>query len=121
MKLREAWVSSGQRLESADIPDAGLEAEVLLRNALGIERAVYFASLDEELSNGSGDALERAIEDRIKGKPLAYITGHREFYGLDFVVTPGVLIPRQETELLVEKVLGFTQGLLTPSPLKGEG
>ncbi|MDE2717524.1 MAG: peptide chain release factor N(5)-glutamine methyltransferase [Chloroflexota bacterium] len=105
MRLREAWARSRRQLERASIPDADIEAQVLLRNALGIDRATFHASLDRELSNEDAEAFERTVRRRIEGEPLSYITGHREFYGLDFVVTPDVLVPRQETEFLVEAVL----------------
>ena len=64
---------------------------MLLRNALGIDRATFHASPDRELSDEDAEALDRAVRRRIEGEPLSYITGHREFYGLDFVVTPDVL------------------------------
>lgn len=121
MKLREAWVSSRQRIESAAMPDASLEAEVLLRHSLNIDRAMFFASLEDELSISDASTFEQFVERRIGGEPLAYITGHREFYGLDFVVTPDVLVPRQETEMLVEAVLQYTKSRLTTSLLEGEG
>ena len=110
MRLREAWARSRKRLESAAIPDADIEAQVLLRNALGINRATFHASLDRELSDEDAEAFERSVQRRIEGEPLSYITGHREFYGLDFVVTPDVLVPRQETEFLVEAVLEYAGG-----------
>ena len=109
MKLREAWARSRRQLERASIPDADIEAQVLLRNALGIDRATFHASLDRELSDEDADAFERTVQRRIEGEPLSYITRHREFYGLDFVVTPDVLVPRQETEFLVEAVLGYAR------------
>ena len=109
MRLREAWARSRKRLELANIPDAGIEAQVLLRYALGIDQATFHASPDRELSDEDAEGFERIVERRIGGEPLSYITGHREFYGLDFVVTPDVLVPRQETELLVEAVLGYTR------------
>ena len=109
MRLREAWVRSRKRLERAAIPDAGIEAQVLLRNALGIDRATFHASPERELSDEDAEAFVRAVERRVGGEPLSYITGHREFYGLDFVVTPDVLVPRQETEFLVEAVLGYAR------------
>ena len=107
MNLREAWARSRKRLERAGIPDAGIEAQALLRNALGIDRATFHASPDRELSDEDAETFERTVERRIEGEPLSYITGHREFYGLDFLVTPDVLVPRQETEFLVEAVLGY--------------
>ncbi len=109
MRLREAWARSRRRLERAAIPDAGIEAQVLLRNALGIDRATFHASPDRELSEKDAQAFDRTVARRIEGEPLSYITGHREFYGLDFVVTPDVLVPRHETELLVEAALGYAR------------
>ena len=109
MRLREAWARSHRQLERAAIPDAGIEAQALLRNTLGIDRATFHASPDRELSDEDAQAFERTVARRIEGEPLSYITGHREFYGLDFVVTPDVLVPRQETELLVEAVLGYAR------------
>ena len=107
MRLREAWARSRKQLERASIPDADIEAQVLLRNALGIDRATFHASFDRELSDEDAEAFERSVQRRIEGEPLSYITGHREFYGLEFVVTPDVLVPRQETEFLVEAVLKY--------------
>ena len=109
MRLREAWERSRKRLERASIPDAGIEAGVLLRNALGIDRATFHASPERELSEEDAEAFERTVQRRIEGEPLAYITGHREFYGLDFVVSPDVLVPRQETEFLIEAVLEYAR------------
>ena len=109
MRLREACARSRKRLECASIPDADIEAQVLLRNALGIDRATFHASPERELSDKDAEAFERTVERRIEGEPLSYITGHREFYGLDFVVTPDVLVPRQETEFLVEAVLEYAR------------
>ena len=109
MRLREAWARSRRELERAAIPDAGIEAQVLLRNALGIDRATFHASPDRELSDEDAKAFERTVARRIEGEPLSYITGRREFYGLDFVVTPDVLVPRHETELLVEAALGYAR------------
>lgn len=109
MNLRETWLRSRQRLELAAIPDAGIETQVLLRYALGIDRATFHTSPERELSDKEADAFERLVERRIDGEPLSYITGHREFYGLDFLVTPDVLVPRHETEFLVEAVLEYAQ------------
>lgn len=109
MRLREAWARSRKRLELANIPDAGIEAQALLRYALGIDRATFHASPDRKLSDEDAGAFLHMVQRRIEGEPLSYITGHREFYGLDFVVTPDVLVPRQETEFLVEAVLGYAR------------
>ncbi len=109
MRLREAWVRSRKRLERAAIPDSDIEAQVLLRNALGIDRATFHASPERELSAEEAEVFERTVERRVEGEPLSFITGHREFYGLDFVVSPDVLVPRQETEFLVEAVLEYAR------------
>lgn len=96
-------------LQRHGIPDSRLEAEVLLRHALRYDRAHFYASLDESIS---AECIELALgftERRVSREPLAYITGHREFYGVDFTVSPAVLIPRQETELLVDQALEFAR------------
>lgn len=100
-----AVAQAAERLAGCGIADARLEAEVLARHALGYDRATYFASLREPLDAARQARIERLVGRRAQGEPLAYITGHREFYGLDFIVNPAVLIPRQETELLVDKAL----------------
>ena len=107
MTVRESWVQTRYRLEAANVPDAGLEAEVLLRHALGIDRAEYFASLEQPMAVSEQGLADTLAERRAGGEPLAYILGRREFYGHEIGVGPGVLVPRQETELLVDAVLEF--------------
>ena len=97
----------GDRLSATGIADSMLEAEVLLRYCLAMDRAEFFASLNEDLPSVRERQFVQLVDRRLKGEPLAYITGHREFYGLDFVVNSDVLIPRQETELLVDAVVGY--------------
>jgi release factor glutamine methyltransferase len=93
------------RLAEAGIDDAGLEAEVLLRHALGMSRETLLANLDQPLQTEGSCTFESLIERRLAHEPTAYITGRREFFGLDIEVTPAVLIPRPETELLVEAAI----------------
>ena len=107
MRIRESWARATGQLAQMGILDASIEAEVLLRHATSLERAGFFAALHDQLAPHHQEMVERSIQRRLGGEPLAYITGHREFYGLDFDVSPSVLIPRQETELLVDKVLEF--------------
>jgi len=95
------------RLESAGIDDAALEAEVMLRHALDVDRVAFFASLEEQPDPSALRLADSLIARREQGEPLAYILGRREFYGLDLLVTPSVLIPRQETELIVDGILEF--------------
>ena len=105
MQTHQVAAQAAERLARCGIADARLEAEVLARHALGQDRAAYFASLRDPLDAAQQARIARLVNRRAQGEPLAYITGHREFYGLDFVVNPAVLIPRQETELLVDKAL----------------
>ncbi|HJX13433.1 MAG TPA: peptide chain release factor N(5)-glutamine methyltransferase [Dehalococcoidales bacterium] len=107
MNLREALARARHILSDGNFEDADLEGEVLLRHVLGVGRAELFVGLDLDLSPEKAAGLRQVLERRLGGEPLAYITGHREFYGLDFFVDPRVLIPRPETELLVEKALGL--------------
>lgn len=94
-----------QLLEGAGVIEPRLNAEVLLAHALHCERSYFFAHPEQELREVEWIHYGRYLNDRMKGKPTQYITGHQEFYGRDFRVTPDVLIPRPETEHLVEAVL----------------
>ncbi len=121
MTLTEARHAAAGRLAAAGIEDAALEAEVLLRHALGLDRAAFFARTTDPLPSDAAMRLETVLRRRLAHEPLPYITGHREFYGLDFHVTPAALIPRPETELLVEAALRRLENL-TPTavtPLRG--
>lgn len=82
-----------------------LDAEVLARHALGWDRARWLAESRGEAPPGFLPAFSALVDRRARGEPVAYITGTREFWGLDFQVTPAVLIPRPETELLVQEAL----------------
>ena len=103
--LRDIWLSGAADLESAEIDDARFEAEVLLRHATGLSRAQLYASLTDEVDPAAQERFLAAVAERTSRKPLAYITGTREFYRLEFRVTPDVLIPRPESELLVDAAL----------------
>ena len=107
MNCRQALKQARKILEDSGTDDSSLEGEVLLRHVLGMDRAALFSSLDRELTPIQIENLMLLVERRRRGEPAAYITGHREFYGLDFKVDPRVLIPRPETELLVEKAISF--------------
>lgn len=92
---------------TSDTP--ALDAQVLLANILGHQRAWVLAHPDARLSPGKARALEHAITRLEDGEPLPYVLGRWEFFGLSFIVTPAVLIPRPETELLVEQALAWLQ------------
>ncbi len=82
-----------------------MNAEVLLMFALGCDRAYLYAHPERELTSDETARYETALAERARGVPSQYITGHQEFWGMDFIVTPAVLIPRPETELVVETVI----------------
>ncbi len=114
--LRDVWMAAATELESAEIDDARFEAEVLLRHATGLSRAQLYASLTDEIDPAARQRFEAAIAERTTRKPLAYITGTREFYRLEFRVTPDVLIPRPESELLVDAALDHMRQARIRSP-----
>jgi release factor glutamine methyltransferase len=102
MTILTALLQGTQLLQDEVIPAPRLTAEVLLMHALQKERSHLYAHSDEELSELAWIHYGRYLHERLKGKPTQYITGRQEFYGRDFRVTPDVLIPRPETEHLVE-------------------
>lgn len=87
-----------------------LEAEVLLARVLENDRVFLYAHYDQPVNAEEREKYRHFIQRRLKGEPVAYIAGYKEFMSLDFKVSPAVLIPRPETELLVEKVLELTVG-----------
>ena len=105
MTLREALQRARELLSAHGIENAPLTAEVLLRHVRQITKVRLYQDLDENLTAPQEAAFSRVIKRHLKGEPVAYITGHKEFFGLDFAVDGSVLIPRPETELLVEKAL----------------
>ena len=109
MILKQALGQARGLLEDRDIEDVSLEAELLLRHTLGISRVQLYLDLNRELSPEQEETFQNLIQRRLKEEPSAYITGHREFYGLDFYVDRRVLIPRPESELLVEKAISLVQ------------
>jgi len=107
MTIQTALVQGVKLLEGAGVAAPRLTAEVLLAHALRQERVYLIAHSADELSELGWIHYGRYLHERMKGKPTQYITRRQEFYGRDFYVAPGVLIPRPETELLVERVLGL--------------
>jgi len=103
--LRTVIQNTHHKLEAAGIPDARLEAEVFVMYVMRMARQNIFAEQETEVSEQQQEALDELLERRYTREPLAYILGHREFYGINVRVTPAVLIPRPETEGLVEHAL----------------
>ena len=105
MTIREALRSAAERLELHHVSNSRLAAELLVAHCLSVEREYLYAHDERVLRDEEIQALENALCDRISGVPLQYIVGRQEFYGRYFRVTPDVLIPRPETEYIVEAVL----------------
>jgi release factor glutamine methyltransferase len=105
VKLRQALENAREALRDKEIEDASLEGEILLRYVLGLSRARLFSQLEGQIDAEHEKALKKSLERRLSGEPTAYIIGIREFYGLNFIVDRRVLIPRPESELLVEKAI----------------
>ncbi len=115
MNLRAAQAHARRFLTSHGVDDAALEAEILLRHTLGFNRARLFTEFERELSPGEAGIYQSLLLRRVSGEPTAYITAHREFYGLDFYVDKNVLIPRPETELLLEKTIEIAREYKSPA------
>ena len=113
--LRSLVLSGTLRLSLGPHPDrARPDAETLLLHFLEKTKAWLIAHLEEELSEAESRSYTALLERRYQGEPIQYITGEAEFYGLPFRVRPGVLIPRPETEHLVEKVIELAARFESP-------
>ena len=109
MTMKQTFSHAREILITNNIEDATLESELLLRHTLKINRVQLYLNRDYELNSKETQTFWHLIERRLNGELTAYITGYREFYGLDFYINPNVLIPRPESELLVDKALELTQ------------
>lgn len=103
--LGETLIRLTGLLEEVSIPDARLETEALLAHVLQVSRTQILAHPERPLAPEEERALSEALRRRLDREPLAYITGAKEFFGIDLTVDPSVLIPRPETETLVETAL----------------
>lgn len=115
MHLKDVLRAAIMRLEDSRVGSPRLNAEVLLMHTLACDRAYLYAHPERELTEDEMSRYDEHLSERSRGVPSQYITGHQEFYGLDFIVGPGVLIPRPETEHLVEAVLDLTNHI-PPGP-----
>ena len=107
MTAAELIQHAAARLGALGFDTPKLDAEVLLRHLLGLDRAQLFARLRDPVAPEIAEAFAALIEQRAAGEPVAYLVGSKEFMGLDFAVGPGVLVPRPETEQLVEWALAW--------------
>jgi release factor glutamine methyltransferase len=105
LTIRTAIAQGSELLERDSIPEPRLTAELLLAHAIHCERTYFYAHPERELREVEWIHYGRYLDERLKGKPTQYITKHQEFYGREFKVSRAVLIPRPETELLVETIL----------------
>jgi release factor glutamine methyltransferase len=117
------WMTS--HFGRAGIANARLDAEVLLSKALGMERIMLYARFDQEVTAAQRDRLRELVRRRAAREPLQYLVGEWEFFGRSFELTPAVMVPRQETELVVEKCLeklpGDADGLWAADVCTGSG
>ena len=114
MNLRDALQSAIARLTTERVPSPRLNAETLLMFTLTCDRAHLYAHPERDLTKEEQARYDEALTQRAKGVPAQYITGHQEFWGLDLIVSPAVLIPRPETEHLIETVLPLARPMKSP-------
>ena len=115
--ISEAIAEGSRQFQSSSVDEARRTAGVLLCHVLGIDRTRLLTKSDQQIEESNYHSYLQLIERRAAGEPLQYITGHQEFYGLDFIVTPAVLIPRPETEFLVEQVIKLSSESHLIAPL----
>jgi release factor glutamine methyltransferase len=114
VQLKASLGSGIARLTADQVPSPRLNAELLLMFTLNCDRAYLFAHPERELSAEEQSRYDAALAERARGVPTQYITGHQEFWGMDLIVTPAVLIPRPETEHVIETVLELPISDLRP-------
>ncbi|QHN42513.1 peptide chain release factor N(5)-glutamine methyltransferase [Candidatus Mycosynbacter amalyticus] len=117
-----AWlIDATKQLKDIGIESNRLDAELILAHTLRKPRTYLHAHLDEEIDERRYDIANARLDLRLERTPLAYITGHKEFYGRSFSVTPSVLVPRPESEALIEWLLELTGDEITPKKLVDVG
>lgn len=114
MNIADAKSTGANRLAESGVPEPVREASLILAFALGKDAAFLYAHPEYELNVDETLRYGNAIERRSAREPLQYIVGFQEFYRLDFLVTPAVLIPRPETEMIVSKSIEFLSGRSSP-------
>ena len=109
MKYRELLQEGEKQLEAAGNPEAKVDAWYLLEFVTGLSRQEYFLQMEQAVDDATVESYRQALAKRMEHVPLQYITGFQEFMGLNFLVNPSVLIPRQDTETLVEQALDLME------------
>ncbi len=115
LTLSEAIQQAVDRLTRAGVETARLDAEVLLSHVVNKDRTWIFTHVQNGLDRESNRLFQELIGRRSQREPLQYILGKQEFWGLDFIVSPDVLIPRPETELVLEAAIDFLKGMMRPA------
>ena len=105
MQLKDSLSAAIGRLTANNVPSPRMNAELLLMFTLGCDRAYLFAHPERELTAEEESRYKTTLDERSNGVPAQYITGHQEFWGMDLIVSPAILIPRPETEHVIETVL----------------
>ena len=119
MTVRELISSGAALLAEAGVEDSRLDAELLYDHITGLDRTHRILQYREEVTEEIVETYSEILARRAAGEPLQYITGVQEFMGLPFHVAPGVLIPRPETELLVEKAVAWAKSFCEKSDTAG--
>jgi release factor glutamine methyltransferase len=114
VQLKQALQAAISTLRAGEVPSPRMNSELLLMFVLGCDRAYLFARPERELTEDEQCRYEAALAERARGVPAQFITGHQEFWGMDLIVSPAVLIPRPETEHVIETVLDLVK---TASPV----
>jgi release factor glutamine methyltransferase len=114
VNIAEALALCTAQLTERDVPDARRDAVLLVAFVIGRDKTFLIAHPETPLTPQQTEVLSEITARRSTREPLQYITGRQEFYGLEFEVTPDVLIPRPETEILVGRAIGFLSTLETP-------
>ncbi len=112
--IAEAVLHGANKLRKAGVPEERREAGSLLMHVLDRDRTYILGHAEDLLTDEQVEEFSESLEARAEGKPLQYITGRQEFFGIEFEVNPDVLIPRPETELLVEAALSIVSQNETP-------
>ncbi|MGB7602224.1 MAG: peptide chain release factor N(5)-glutamine methyltransferase [Candidatus Sulfotelmatobacter sp.] len=116
MQLKQALAEAVLRFTAKNVPSPRMNAETLLMFTLSCDRAYLYAHSERELTADEISRYEIALSERIRGVPAQYITGHQEFWGMDLIVAPAVLIPRPETEHVIETVLDLANARRNSGP-----
>jgi len=107
--VKEALIAIRNTLTSYQIEDPDVDAQLLLQHATGLSKAQLYVQYNRELTDEESHVFDQLIQRRLQGEPVAYILEYKEFFGLNFDVNSSVLIPRPETEMLVEKAIEFAR------------